>query len=151
MIQKVDTNDRKAVRNMNNVLQVYELLINQQRVPEVATLLDSGYIQHNPITPDTAQGLLQFWSKITKERALAHAVVHRIIAVDDYVWAHVNFLNLFNDDPHDTGIAGVDIFKMNADGKALEHWDCLQLVGSENNAAPWLGPDLPRATPHRMF
>jgi hypothetical protein len=50
-------------------------------------------------------------------------MVHRIIAVGDYVWAHVNFLNLFNDDPEDTGIAGVDIYKMDADGKAIEHWD----------------------------
>jgi hypothetical protein len=32
----------------------------------------------------------------------------------------VNFLNLLNDDPHDIGIAGVDIFKMDADGKAIE-------------------------------
>ena len=56
----------------------------------------------------------------------ARVVVHRIIAVGDYVWAHVNFLNLFNDDPEDTGIAGVDIYKMDADGKAIEHWDTLQ-------------------------
>jgi hypothetical protein len=31
---------------------------------------------------------------------------------------HVNFLNLFNDDPNDTGIAGVDIYKMDADGSS---------------------------------
>jgi len=30
-------------------------------------------------------------------------------------------LNLFNDDPQDTGIAGVDIYKMDADGRAIEH------------------------------
>jgi predicted SnoaL-like aldol condensation-catalyzing enzyme len=40
----------------------------------------------------------------------------------DYVWAHVNFINLFNDDPKDPGIASVDIYRMNSDGKALEHW-----------------------------
>jgi hypothetical protein len=45
------------------------------------------------------------------DRARARVVVHKIIAVGDYVWAHVNFLNLFNDDPHDQGIAGVDIYE----------------------------------------
>ena len=35
------------------------------------------------------------------------------------VWAHVNFLNLFNDDPQDTGVAGVDIYRMDGDGKAI--------------------------------
>jgi hypothetical protein len=32
-------------------------------------------------------------------------VVHHIIAGSDWVWAHVNFLNLYNDDPNDRGIA----------------------------------------------
>jgi hypothetical protein len=40
----------------------------------------------------------------SSSRLLSH--VHRIIAVGEYVWAHVNFLNLFNDDTQDTGIAG---------------------------------------------
>lgn len=50
--------------------------------------------------------------------------------------AHVNFLNLFNDDLNDTGIAGVGIYKFDADGKAIEHWDALQFVGDSKNAAP---------------
>jgi predicted SnoaL-like aldol condensation-catalyzing enzyme len=93
----------------------------------------------------------QFFGKITRERRLARVVVHRIIAVGDYVWAHVNFLNLFNNDPEDTGIAGVDIYKMDADGKCIEHWDTLQLAGDPKNSAPWLAPNVPRANPHGMF
>ena len=67
--------------------------------------------------------------------------MHRIIAVGEYVWAHVNFLNLFNDDPQDTGIAGVDIYKMDADGKAIEHWDALQLVGNPKDARHYSAPN----------
>lgn len=85
------------------------------------------------------------------ERAKAQVVVHRIIAVGDYVWAHVNFINLFNDDPEDMGIAGVDIYKMDADGKAVEHWDTLQLVGSAKNSAPWLALNVARANANGMF
>ena len=67
------------------------------------------------------------------------------------MFAHVNFLNLFNDDPNDTGVAGVDIYKMDADGKAIEHWDTLQLVGDPKNSAPWLMPNVPRANSNGMF
>jgi predicted SnoaL-like aldol condensation-catalyzing enzyme len=81
----------------------------------------------------------------------ARIVVHRIIAVRDYVWAHVNFLNLFTDDPNDTGIAGVDIYRMNAEGKAVEHWDTLQLVGTPQDSAPLVGPNIPRANSNGMF
>src|SRR5262245_27346858 len=66
--------------------------------------------QHNPLIADGPDALGKFFGKITKERARARVVVHKIIAVGDYVWAHENFLNLFNDDPNDTGIAGVDSF-----------------------------------------
>jgi predicted SnoaL-like aldol condensation-catalyzing enzyme len=58
---------------------------------------------------------------------------------------------LFNDDAADTGIAGVDIYKMDAEGKAVEHWDTLQLVGDPKNSAPMLGPNIPRANSHGMF
>jgi predicted SnoaL-like aldol condensation-catalyzing enzyme len=55
-------------------------------------------------------------------------VVHQVIASGDWVWAHVNFLNLYNDDSNDRGIAGVDIFRFNSEGKIVEHWDVLQEV-----------------------
>jgi predicted SnoaL-like aldol condensation-catalyzing enzyme len=93
----------------------------------------------------------KFFGKVTKERARARVIVHKIIAVGDYVWAHVNFLNLFNDDPQNTGIAGVDIYKMDADGKAIEHWDTLQLVGDSKNSAPLIAPNIPRVNPNGMF
>ena len=42
---------------------------------------------------------------------------------------------MFNGNLQDRGIAGVDIFKMDADGKAIEHWDVLQEIGDPKNAA----------------
>ena len=40
---------------------------------------------------------------------------------------------------------------MNADGKAVEHWDALQLVGDPNNSAPWVAPNIVRANANGMF
>ena len=152
MVEIFDTNDIRAVRNKNNVLALYEQMINQKKSEEAtAKFVSPAYIQHNPLIPDGSVALGQFFSKVTRERAGGRVVVHRIIAGGDYVWAHVNFLNLFNDDPNDTGIAGVDIYKMDADGKAIEHWDTLQLVGDPKNSAPLIAPNLPRANPNGMF
>jgi predicted SnoaL-like aldol condensation-catalyzing enzyme len=152
MIVTVDPNDARAVRNKDNVLALYEMMINQKKAEDgTAKYLRPNYIQHNPLIPDGAKALGDFFGKITRERASARVVVHRIIAAGDYVWAHVNFLNLFNDDPQDTGIAGVDIYKMDADGKAIEHWDTLQFVGDPKNSAPLLGPNIPRSNSNGMF
>jgi len=152
MIEIVDTADSRAVRNKNNVLALYELMITQKRSEEAtAKFVSPSYVQHNPIIPDGSVALGQFFGKVTKERVRARIVVHKVIAVGDYVWAHVNFLNLFTDDPNDTGIAGVDIYRMNAEGKAVEHWDTLQLVGTRQNSAPLIAPDIPRANANGMF
>lgn len=152
MIVLVDPNDSRAVRNKDNVLALYEQMINQKKSQEAtAKFVRPAYIQHNPLIPDGSVALGQFFGKITQERARVRVVVHRIIAVGEYVWAHVNFLNMFNDDPQDTGIAGVDIYKMDADGKAIEHWDTLQLVGDPKNSAPLIAPNIPRANSNGMF
>jgi hypothetical protein len=47
-----------------------------------------------------------------------------------------------------TGGVRVDIYRRDADGKAIEHWDALQLVGDPKNAAPWGAPNAPRANPN---
>jgi predicted SnoaL-like aldol condensation-catalyzing enzyme len=152
MIVLVDPNDSRAVRNKDAVLALYDLMIERKKSEEAtAKFVSPAYIQHNPLIANGPIALGQFFGKVTRERVRARVVVHRIIAVGDYVWAHVNFLNLFNDNPEDTGVAGVDIYKMDADGRAIEHWDTLQLVGDEKNAAPWLAPNVPRANQNGMF
>jgi predicted SnoaL-like aldol condensation-catalyzing enzyme len=152
MLVLVDPKDSRAVRNKDNVLALYDLMINQKKSEEgTAKFLSQAYIQHNPIIPDGSAALGQFFGTVTREHALARVVIHRIIAVGDYVWVHLNFLNLFSDDPDDTGIAGVDIYRMDAEGKAVEHWDTLQLVGSPQNSAPIIAPNIPRANANDMF
>jgi len=152
MIELVNSNDSRAVRNKDIVLRLYDLMITQKKSEEAtAKYISPAYIQHNPLIPDGSEALGKFFGKVTKERARARVVVHKIIAVGDYVFAHVNFLNLFNDDPTDTGIAGVDIYKMDANGMAIEHWDTLQPIGDPENSVPWLMPNVPRANANAMF
>jgi predicted SnoaL-like aldol condensation-catalyzing enzyme len=152
MIKMVDANDQRAVRNLDNIVQLHEVMINQRKPAEaVEKFLDPGYIQHDPLLSTGSAGLSGFFDKLLKDRPHARWVGHRAIAVDDYVWIHSNFLNLFNDDPDDTGIAGADIFKMDAEGRAIEHWEVLQVVGTPENSAPWFAPDLPAANTNGLF
>jgi predicted SnoaL-like aldol condensation-catalyzing enzyme len=152
MIVLVDANDDRAVRNKDNVLALYDLMINRKKSEEgTRRFVAPAYIQHNPLIADGSVALGKFFGQVTRERANARVIVHRIIAVGDYVWAHVHFLNLFNDDPNDTGIAGVDIYRMDPAGKAIEHWDTLQFVGDPKNSAPMLGPNIARANSNGMF
>jgi predicted SnoaL-like aldol condensation-catalyzing enzyme len=148
----VDPRDQHAVRNIENVLTLYQMMINENRAEEgTAKFLMPGYIQHNPMIDDGSEALGKYFAGVKAAHPSAHVVVHRIVAVGDYVFAHVNFVNLLTDDPNDPGVAGVDIYKMNADGRAIEHWDTLQLVGDRQNSAPWVAPNLPRANANGMF
>jgi predicted SnoaL-like aldol condensation-catalyzing enzyme len=152
MLVLVNQNDRRAVRNKDNVLALYELMINKKKSEEAtATYLRRDYIQHNPLIADGSVALGQYFGQVTRSHERARVVVHKIMAVGDYVFAHVNFLNLLSDDPADTGIAGVDIYRFDEDGKAAEHWDTLQLVGNPINSAPWVSPNIPRANSQGMF
>ena len=149
----VDPRDRRAVRNIENVLTLYQMMINESRAEEgTSKFLTPGYIQHNPLIADGSEALGKYFAGVKTSHPSAHVVVHRIIAVGDYVFAfYVNFVNLLSDDPDDPGVAGVDIYKMDADGRAVEHWDTLQRIGNPQNSAPWVAPNIPSANSNGMF
>jgi predicted SnoaL-like aldol condensation-catalyzing enzyme len=151
VIEIVDLNDARAIRNKQMILDHYDLMINKRRPEDGTCSFHPDYIQHNPLIADGRSALANFFAETARERTKSRVVVHRIIAAGDYVWAHTNFLNFFSDDPNDTGIAGVDIFKINAEGQAIEHWDTLQWVGSPGNSAPMIGPNISRANSNGMF
>jgi len=107
MITLVDLNDNRAIRNKDNVLAWYDLMINRKKPEEAAAkFVNPAYVQHNPLIADGSDALGKYFGQVMRQRASARVVVHRIIAVGDYVWAHANFLNLFNDDSEDTGSPG---------------------------------------------
>jgi predicted SnoaL-like aldol condensation-catalyzing enzyme len=148
----VDPRDKQALRNIDNVLTLYQMMVNENKAEDgTARFLAPDYIQHNPLIANGSAALGKYFAGVKAAHPNAPVVVHRIIAVGDYVFAHVNFVNLLTDDPDDPGVAGVDIYKMNADGRAIEHWDTLQRVGDPQNSAPWIAPNIPSAHSNGMF
>src|SRR5258705_9739941 len=100
MIEIVNANDARAVRNKENVLALYDAMINRKNPEEaVSQFLVPNYIQHNPLVPDSAAGLAGVLTKNKKDRAHLRGVVERILPAGDYVWVDANFINIFNHDP----------------------------------------------------
>jgi len=72
MIEIIDVNDSRAVRNKNNILALYDLMINKKKSEEAtAKFVSPAYIQHNPLIADGSVALGKFFGQVTRERARA--------------------------------------------------------------------------------
>lgn len=128
MNQLVNSADITGMKNIQTVLALYEEMINGRKPKEATNkYLLPDYIQHNPLIPTGAESLGIFFEAVIQNRKKISVTVHRVIAVGDFVWAHVHFKNLYNDDVNDLGIAGVDIYRFEGD-RIAEHWDTLQVI-----------------------
>jgi predicted SnoaL-like aldol condensation-catalyzing enzyme len=74
------------------------------------------YVQHNPQAGNGLQAVKDFFAPLGP----VDVEVHRVIAEGDLVAVHANY-KTFN-------MAVVDIFRLNDDGKIIEHWDVLQPI-----------------------
>ncbi|MEM1324210.1 MAG: nuclear transport factor 2 family protein [Bacteroidota bacterium] len=128
--------DDKSRRNAETVIALYEEMINEQRPMEaVQKYVRPDYIQHNPMIPDGNIAIAKFFEHVQAANPRSRVVVHKVIAVDDQVWAFVNFLNFTNNEENDRGLAGVDIYRIDEEGKLAEHWDAVQEVADPAQAA----------------
>jgi predicted SnoaL-like aldol condensation-catalyzing enzyme len=79
-------------------------------------LIVEDYFQHNPQAGNGLQAVKDFFAPLGP----VDVEVHRIIAEGDLVAVHANY-KTFN-------TAVVDIYRLNGDGKIIEHWDVLQPI-----------------------
>lgn len=136
MLTLCDPQNDKSLRNIQILTQLYDEMFNEkQPLKSALKYLAPDYIQHNPFLPDRAEGTGHTFEERVKKFSQMRVKIHRMIAQDDYVWAHVNFINVYNNDPDDLGTAGVDIFKFDEDGLILEHWDVLQTIPHQSKSS----------------
>ena len=137
MKTEIHANDEQSKRNVETVLALYDEMINQHSsVEAVKKYLRPDYIQHNPLIQTGAEALGKFFEQVATAFPRLRVVVHNVIAVDNYVWAHINFLNITNNDPDDRGLNGVDIFRFDDDGlirrlEAFLDFDQIEMVEGE--------------------
>ena len=78
MIELVDPNDARAVRNRDNILALYDLMINKKEVEQaVAKFFAPEYIHRNPLVPDEGPAAAQRWTR--RDRRSAASYVRRRI------------------------------------------------------------------------
>jgi predicted SnoaL-like aldol condensation-catalyzing enzyme len=103
---------------------IYGQIFNKGQSDLLPGLVSGPYIQHNPLFPNGLDGIMGY----IKQAGSIPCEVKRIAIDGDLAFVHVRYLNWAG---HET--AGVDIFRFDADGKIVEHWDVLQPVPASAN------------------
>jgi len=92
-------------KNKSNAQAFYDLMFNQcEPRKAIEQFVGNEYVQHNPHVADGKEAFIKYFERMAAE----------------FPW------------PGEQNYAGIDIFRFDAGGKIVEHWDVLQVITAES-------------------
>ena len=126
---RLDVEKARLERNKQTVTAFYTTFMNDHD-PQGAMqkYVGSEYRQHNPFVKDGKEAFIAFFKDLFKRVPKARMEIKRVVAEGDFVVVHVHHL----DPAGGKGRATMDWFRLDPNGKIVEHWDVMQWVPEDN-------------------
>jgi predicted SnoaL-like aldol condensation-catalyzing enzyme len=126
------TDAQKMERNKKNVVEFYNAVLNDKDFEKAKTYVGATYIQHNPIGADGLEGIQGFIAFLREKFPNNKSEIKRVFAEGNYVIVHVHAVR--NPGTGERGNAIFDLFRLDDNGKVVEHWDAVQAIPDPEKA-----------------
>jgi predicted SnoaL-like aldol condensation-catalyzing enzyme len=110
--------------NKRTVINFYDLLFNEGKTVEaVERYVGDGFIHHNASDEKSREAFIQYFEQMARDYPGKRVQFKWLIAEHNYVALHCR-----QHWPQDQDYVGMNIFRLDHNGRIVEHWDVLQAV-----------------------